>query len=198
MEGKNFRRPDIKVEFCLRVVDTLWSCFIVTPLVIFYWSGTWKLVDSYILPDKELDKPSLLSSYVSLGIGTAIGITGYLILPLLSEHINPQWTTKHVIVSRLFSYVYAFGTLNFWRGIWNLMDHFVGTGLTQSLICYAVAKLILIVLRSASSCLSSPFLVTKDHRDDFYRAYTRFRSEVRNESTLGLSMAISVSINIFY
>ena len=169
---------NVKVDLCLRVADTLWSCFVVTPLVVLYWSGTWKLVDAYILPDDTGGDPSLLSSYVSLGIGIAIGLSGYLILPILSEHINPEWSVKHVLVSRIFSYIYGFGILNFWRGIWNITDHFAGKDLKWSLVCYAISKLILIVLRSVSSSVSSPFVITKDHRDDFYKAYTLCRSEV--------------------
>ena len=170
--------PTMNMDICLRVIDILWSCFIVTPLVVFYWSGTWKLLDAYVLPVSATDEVPLLSSYVSLGIGTAIGLSGYLVLPLLSEHINPQWSVKHVIVSRIFSYIYVFGILNFWRGVWNITDHFVGTDLRWSLVSYAISKLILIALRSVSSCLSSPFIVTKDHRDDFYKTYTLCRSEV--------------------
>ena len=170
--------PVVNLDICLRVIDILWSCFIVTPLVVFYWSGTWKLLDAYVLPVSATDGVPLLSSYVSLGIGTAIGLSGYLVLPLLSEHVNPQWSVKHAIVSRIFSYIYVFGILNFWRGVWNITDHFVGTDLKWSLVCYAISKLILIALRSVSSCLSSPFIVTKDHRDDFYKTYTLCRSEV--------------------
>ena len=172
------KMPTMNVDICLRVIDILWSCFVVTPLVVFYWSGTWKLLDAYVLPVSATDGVPLLSSYVSLGIGTAIGLSGYLVLPLLSEHVNPQWSVKHVIVSRIFSYIYVFGILNFWRGVWNITDHFVGTDLRWSLVCYAISKLILIALRSVSSCLSSPFIVTKDHRDDFYKTYTLCRSEV--------------------
>ncbi len=168
---------DARVDVKLRVLDTLWSCFIITPLVVFYWSGTWKLADAYILPDNSSDVP-LLSSYVSLGIGIAIGLCGFLILPLLSENLYPECTVKHVVISRIISYIYGFGILNFWRGVWNITDYFVGKDLKWSLISYAVTKLALILLRSVSSCLGSPFLIVKDHRDDFYKAYTLFRSDV--------------------
>lgn len=171
-----------RVNFCLRVVDALWSCFVVAPLVVFYWSGTWKLSDHYILPDNDSEAPLETSSYVSLGIGIAVGLGGYLILPVLQERFHAEWTLKHVTVSRIFSYIYAFGVLSFWRGVWNITDHLVGTELKWSLVCYGVSKILLFLLSSVSSCLSSPFLMVKDHRDDFYTAYPRCRSNVSETS----------------
>ncbi len=164
---------NMKTELCLRFADMAWSCFVITPLCVFYWSGTWKIVDKYILPQFPRE-----SMYISLGIGVPVGICGYLILPLLAKHVTPGCEVKHIIISRVFTFVYAFGILNYWRGIWNIMDHFVGKHITWSLVCYFGAVLLLILLQALSSANSAPYTIDKDHRSDFYQAKPLFRTQV--------------------
>lgn len=174
MDRPSMTRPgDQRTELCLRLADTAWSCFVITPLCVFYWSGTWKLVDKYIFPENNQT-----SMYISLGIGAPIGICGYLILPLMAKHVTPACEVKHIIISRVFTFIYAFGILNYWRGIWNIMDHFVGKHVTLSLVCFFGAVALLILLRALSSASSAPYTIAKDHRSDFYQAKPLFRSQV--------------------
>ena len=55
----------------LRVADAFWSCFLVFPLSVLYWSSTRMLLDATLGPET-----SWLSDVISLTIGTVSGLAG--------------------------------------------------------------------------------------------------------------------------
>lgn len=156
-----------KVEICLRLADSAWSFLVVLPVCVFYWSGTWKLADHYLSLTQEKDE--LLTYYLSLAIGLSFGLSGYFILPVLGRCILPQNSTLHLCVSRIFIYLFAFGTVNYWRGIWMITDHFLGYETKWSGIAYVIVTFSLILLRSSTSAIGSPFVLGRDDNLQFYK-----------------------------
>lgn len=166
---------EFRINAVIRVLDVLWSIIIITPLTIFYWGGTWKLLDLYLYPDNILS-----SSYVSLALGTSGCIGGYLVLPLLDTCVPSEriCSFKHILISRVVIYILAFMVLNYWRGIWNLLDHSLGSNLMANGLCVACATVILIPLRSIGNVVSSPFAVELDVSARVYKPSTRFETMV--------------------
>ena len=159
----------------LRVADVLWTCFVLTPLTIFYWGGTWKLMDLLVFPDSTFD-----SSVVSLAVGTTGCLAGYLTLPLFGRCLPPGATAGavHVAVSRVSVYLLAALVLNYWRGVWQLMDYYVGTKPLTNGICVGASCLVLVCLRSLGNVVSAPFFQELDVRAEIYRPITRFKVQV--------------------
>ncbi len=178
---------------CLKVADTLWSWLVVGPLCIFYWSGTWKIMDNYVIPDN-----AYISGYVSLGIGATVGFFSYIIFPLLKDTIIVEWSLHHVLISRILIYIHNFGILNFWRGIWQVMDGLVGKDVRWVSIIVGVSLLTLLLLRAVSNCIAVPFVVNLDTSTDFYSTYPRFRSEVSVLLPLSWGEVVGLFIITFF
>jgi len=157
----------------LFVADALWSCFVVFPLLVLYWSGTWFLLDIYLFP-----KNLMYSALASLIAGSMILFLIYYALPLLGQHISVGWTLKHVIVSRCMIYVTALGVLLYFRGIWNLVDTLAIEKLEISIIIVVSNQLALILLRASVNAAGSPLIVQMDISDDFYLLSTRCKTTI--------------------
>ena len=166
---------ECSLERWLRVADLLWVWFVVGPLAIFYWGGTWKLMDDYLVPHEDDTKTS---AYISLAIGATVGFIAYMILPFVEETVEVRCHWKHVTVSRIIIYIQNFSTVNFWRGVWYLMDSYVGAGLTPSLVALCLSLLFLLVLRATSTAIATPFTINLDTRTTFYHTAPLFRSTV--------------------
>ena len=157
----------------LRVGDVLASLFLITPLILLWWSGTWKLLDLYLMP---LHRD--VSSWISLAFGSFVSIVGYYVMELLKDVVTAECSAKHVLVSRIFIYVYASGVLNYWRGVWYLSDDVIGKDWKTSLISFVVSHLLLVVFRGSRNSIGPPFSVMLDHRPNFYESAPRYRSEI--------------------
>ena len=138
-----------------------------------FWSGTWKILDLFLLPHK-----SSISSWISLGIGSFIPVLGYFVAELLKTAVRVECSFQNVFLSRLFIYINAVGHLNYWRGIWNLSDSFIGKELLASSLSFFISHFILVFLKSSGNSLGQPFLMVMDTRDNFYESTPKFRSKV--------------------
>jgi len=108
--------------FSKHVADVIWSSAVVCPLIIVYWSGTWRLLD--------LGLASFDSSFGAIYCmicGLLLTFSGYIILPLLARVAGPLNSLHHVLVSRSFLYFYALGVIVYWRGVWNFAEHWTGS-----------------------------------------------------------------------
>jgi Fuseless len=103
------------------VIDVLWSSTVVCPLIIIYWSGTWRLLDLIFASSDELH-----SAVFCMIIGFIILFAGYEILPRLEEIAGVLNGICHLVVSRSFLYIYAFGMIAYWRGVWNCAELWAG------------------------------------------------------------------------
>ena len=169
-----------RTEICLHVADVFWSIFLITPLTIFYWGGTWKLMDLFILPGQ-----TVYSAVVSLAVGTVGCLAGYILMPYLDRYrpvstsnYTAPFSYKHILVSRTCIYILALAVLNYWRGLWTLLDHYIGTDPIPNAICVGASCFILLLLRASGNTVSSPFFIELDTSPDVYKPFTRFNVQV--------------------
>jgi hypothetical protein len=102
-------------------VDVLWSSLVVCPLIITYWSGTWRLLDLIFA-----SSDALRDALFCMSAGFIVTFAGYEILPLLEKIVGALNGVRHFIVSRFFLYFYAFGMIAYWRGMWNCVEIWAG------------------------------------------------------------------------
>ena len=185
-----------KIEKMLAVVDFLWSLFIVFPVLVVFWGGTWGLMDIYFqtATDKlcgyalQLDQNTNTNSgilatcgaSISIGVGVSLCLLLFYLLPVLGKMIPVNnLSLKHVLVSRLCIYLMACGVIFFWRGFWLIADMFIKRNLKILAGITVSAEVLLILLRSSADGIGSPFVLEIDTCSDFYATYPRFRQKVR-------------------
>lgn len=157
----------------MAIADIFFSLLLVTPLCMLWWSGCWKILDCYMLPENHF-----ISWWLSLCIGSFISILGFYLTAVLENIVRSECYFTHVVVSRIFIIVYAFGILNYWRGMWNLSDYITGKGVLPSLIALLVCEIILLCVRGSGNTRACPFIVCVDHRQNFYESSPRFKTQV--------------------
>ena len=110
-----------------RALDVLWSCYVICPLIIVFWSGTWRILD---LSFFSLDAFS--AAVWCWLLGFLITLAGYFVLPFLEATAGTSDDYRHIVISKSFLYVYAFGMIAHWRGIWGIAEIWTGTCCTIS------------------------------------------------------------------
>ena len=163
----------------LRGSDFLFSFFVVHPLNVFYWRGTWDLYDLYVFPG-DSPKQQLRSFSICLLVGSTIYLLSMTVLPLMEQYAQPKGRWRHldVVTRRLFMYIFLFGVIGYWRGLWGLVDLCLGTGMRDAVIVYAIVPVTAWVVRGSRGTMSTPFGVQHDTCRDFYKGVPRFKSEV--------------------
>lgn len=117
-------------------------------LVVFFWRGTWLLLDEYfwgVTDEHELK--------VSLGWGTLFSFVCFV---LTSEPVISFIQIDHKlgagVIGRVRTYILAWGTVSFWRVVWDIWDLYMGGVTTwSSWISHAVG----VVYLTAMGCVSS-------------------------------------------
>ncbi|XP_043679486.1 uncharacterized protein LOC122634529 [Vespula pensylvanica] len=101
----------------LYLLDCAFSVGVVGTLVVFVWRGVWILFDLYLLPeDREY------SALGSLAIGYVIVVVTFSLQPLMRYVCARLEGLARLIAADAFLLLSFLGTVNVWRGIWNLLD----------------------------------------------------------------------------
>ncbi|KAL2751347.1 uncharacterized protein V1477_000505 [Vespula maculifrons] len=101
----------------LYLLDCAFSVGVVGTLVVFVWRGVWILFDLYLLPeDREY------SALGSLAIGYIIVVVTFSLQPLMRYVCARLEGLARLIAADAFLLLSFLGTVNVWRGIWNLLD----------------------------------------------------------------------------
>lgn len=101
----------------LFVLDLLFSVVIVASLAILVWRGLWCLLDLHFYPDD--DKCSAWGSYI---LGSTITLFGFVLQRPASRISQKLSFWSRLIFEDIFIFVTSFGTINLWRGVWNVLD----------------------------------------------------------------------------
>lgn len=141
----------------LAVVDNLICIFVIFPLSVLHWRGTWQLQDEYFIPDNPLS-----SGWLSLTIGANVCIIELLLQPLLKEYLSGVNYCTYVIISRLHLYVHGWAVMCYWRGVWELLDLYLTTYWVNSVIIYLVCQLTMIVFRTVRTPVGVPVAIQLD------------------------------------
>jgi len=121
--------------FLLFLIDNLLSAVVIGPLVVFYWRGTWELLDVYLFPDDKVASGWTCATVGNVGLICLV----YLQKPLAKwvRVDNPlHWTLGYHM------YMYVLGGLNVchWRGVWVLLDHYTGICILSSWTTFAIGS----------------------------------------------------------
>ncbi|KAJ1519725.1 hypothetical protein ONE63_004983 [Megalurothrips usitatus] len=134
----------------LYILDCLFSVLVVHTLVVFVWRGAWCIFDIYLYPGA-----SDWSAWGSLVIGYCITILAFSLQPCMMsvvQRLEGFWRVLVVDVYHLFSF---FGTVNVWRGVWNLLNVYFlpNNPVASNWISHVLPFLLLVLLNSANSIL---------------------------------------------
>ncbi|XP_066592247.1 uncharacterized protein fusl isoform X2 [Prorops nasuta] len=110
-------RVDNTRDWSLYILDCAFSVGVIGTLVVFVWRGVWILVDLYVLPeDRET------SAVSSLVIGYVIVGVTFCLQPLMRYVCATLEGLPRLIAADAFLLLSFLGTVNVWRGIWNVLD----------------------------------------------------------------------------
>lgn len=159
----------------LDVLDTSFSSFVVAPLVVSYWRGTWNLAGFYIFHGSAIK-----SSVASL----IIGIVGHLCFTIGQGFFRNRFSPHdHRLTfyfsSRLYSYVFGIVCVNCWRGGWQLIDHYTARDMTTILSVTIFAIISLTLLKALRNVIATPFVVVTDHSREYFDVPTMYKKSVR-------------------
>ncbi|XP_059617632.1 uncharacterized protein LOC132262382 isoform X2 [Phlebotomus argentipes] len=101
------------------VLDCCFSVLIIGSLVVFVWRGVWVFLDLVLYPSD-----AKLSAWYSLAIGYGIVFITFALQPVMRwtcDKLTGFWRLAIADVFLFFSFI---GTVNAWRGIWQLLDHY--------------------------------------------------------------------------
>jgi len=147
------------------VMDVLFTNLIMRHLVIFSWWSLWELENQFLQvkligeEDKYVAVDSLLMGYSAFIITYA--------LDYLSQNMN---CTKLYITKPLYIFTILLGhfaTVNVWRGLWSMLDHFFLPGINhdENYIISHLVSLLLISLAMVSTSISNDSIIL-DHETD--------------------------------
>lgn len=168
----------------LEFLDSFYSAFIIAPLVVFYWRGTWNLSELYLYPRDKIQ-----SSVASL----LIGIAGHLVFTIwqrtFEKFLNPN---RHRLVyyagSRLYTAIFGIICVNLWRGGWQLIDHYTARDMSTILSITILAIFALMALKSLRNVVATPFVVITDQKLEYFRVPTKYKTMVSVSENFVLTM----------
>ncbi|XP_044754905.1 uncharacterized protein LOC123313879 isoform X2 [Coccinella septempunctata] len=167
-----FQEKDKIYEFFLAVLDFLFSTLVITPCVVGCWRSQWELMDFFCYPDDQA---------LSASISTGIGLCGNLFLNFIQRSMDETFhpdnnRVLYYIVSRTYSIFYAFVCVNWFRGVWQLLDLFTPGDLISVSATTAGAMVVLALFRSLRNISSPPLVVATDERQGYFQVLTIFRT----------------------
>lgn len=156
-------------------LDAFFSSFVVAPLVVSYWRGTWNLAAVYLFPD-ELIKSSVAS--------LIIGIIGHLVFTIwqgsFRGHFNPdRRRLTFYCCSRIYTGIYGVVCVNCWRGGWQLVDHYTARNMVTILSVTIFAIIALTLLKALRNVGATPFVVVNDNSREYFDVPTMYKKSVR-------------------
>ncbi|XP_052899419.1 uncharacterized protein LOC128305841 [Anopheles moucheti] len=158
----------------LHLGDSLFSLFVITPLVVAHWRGTWGWMD-------------LNGSHFPAWLCFVLGFTLHTTFALLREPLNAalalarnapknRWkTVKQWLVSRMYTYAFSMACLMHWRGGWNVMELYFAFNLLPALSISALCLVGLVWAKSVRNLLAPPFIILTDRKEALFNFPTRFR-----------------------
>ncbi|KAF5285639.1 hypothetical protein FQA39_LY16545 [Lamprigera yunnana] len=152
-------RKSMEDKTSLYVLDCLFSVLIIGTLVVFVWRGAWILVDIYLFPED-----SIWSSWASLVLGYTIVAIAFMIQPIMRWICDRITGIARLLVTDVFLFFSFLGTVNVWRGIWNLLNiYFLPENKELSAwITHWVCLILLILLKCSNSLLVRGVYVDAD------------------------------------
>lgn len=142
-------RTEMVQKTSLYILDCLFSVLVVGTLVVFVWRGAWVLLDLYLFPEN-----GTWSAWGSLVLGYMSVAIAFLMQPAMKWLCDRLGGTMRLVVTDAFLLFAALGTVNVWRGIWNLLNiYFLPDDMDLSCWITHWVSLILLILLGCSNSL---------------------------------------------
>ena len=167
---------------CVLYCVDLFLCFTVfSVLNVAYWRGAWGLLDLYLLPgEMDYEVLAIRGSAISYAIGASSRIIRVALEPTFRKlHNALRYGWAQHVAKIIFNFFDGCFMIAQWRGLYNILDFYVGYDLLPNIISLSIATVILVGSRSFSSILGLPMCLIRDNRKDFYVCWPRYRTTVR-------------------
>lgn len=146
------QKPPVSSTLVL-IGDALLSFGVLPIFVVWFWRGTWLLMDNYLwgLTSEHQDV------YMSLAYGSALGI-GLLFLGSddIVQLIPAHSAVMNHVAGRVRTLILAVGAVSFWRVVWLLWDEFIGgTSYWSAWVSHMIGWIGLLML-GCMACITAP------------------------------------------
>ncbi|XP_030746649.1 uncharacterized protein LOC115875359 isoform X3 [Sitophilus oryzae] len=196
----------MKQKAFLSTLDIFISLFIVTPLVVACWRGTWQLMDiyAYYFPPWE-------SFVVGTIIHIFIGITQESFHEVLNrKHKNGIINFSAIFLMKLYTVVLNIVTNLHWRGAWIIIDEYFGIVMTETgetkvarpfeaFLFFGFCFTVMFFMKCLRNLNSPPFEICMDYGDDMFLFPNMFKvnpSEKMSLYILDVTFSIVVVTNL--
>ncbi|GAV00295.1 hypothetical protein RvY_11165 [Ramazzottius varieornatus] len=181
--------PTSKI-FLWRCLDGFICIFILSPLVVIYWRGSFQLLDIYIYPS---------DLFVSAWISVVVGICGTVLVNVSQNLLHTKVDkipTKclQIFCKRLYTYFYGWIIVVHWRGIWRLWDAYTGTSYASGCISFAAGCAILLLLKCFRNVVAPPLVTVSDFDENYFIIKTLFRTKPSSGVLYLLDSIFSVAV----
>ena len=103
--------PTVKLTLW-RLLDGFICIFVLAPLVVFYWRGSFQVLDIYTYPSDLA-----LSSWINVVIGIVGTVAVNLLQGFLHTRVNRiKVPALQLAIKRLYTYIFGWIIVNHWRG----------------------------------------------------------------------------------
>lgn len=165
------------------IFDMLFALIVLAPLVVVFWSTTWKLYDLFIFPNQPA---------ISGAVSWSFGFVGQMVLMFYQDSIKTFFTFKrltfvNMLLLKIYALLWGHTFVSYWRGIWSFVDDTSSKNLDVVILNIAQNIITLTILRAFRNALVPPFIVLTD-RQEQYNIRTLLQKYV---SSLSLEMCES-------
>ena len=137
--------------------------FIIFPLIVTFWRGTWGIMDLLIFPSNIES-----SAWTCTGLGFGIIFLYMVVQNCFIQRLQTESSTLACLAKTLlllsvtFVYVLALSTVASWRGVWLCLDiYFTGRNLS-ALLTHVFGVIALWATETFTSVISAPGFVVRD------------------------------------
>ncbi|XP_055354821.1 uncharacterized protein LOC129600361 [Paramacrobiotus metropolitanus] len=171
-------------QFLWRCLDGFICIFILAPLVVLYWRGSFQLLDYYVYPRYPHPYypvvPDSTGLKISGAITLVIGICGTIVANVLQTILHQRIHEKRrgvlqLFLKRIYTYTFGWIIVCHWRGVFRVWDGFTGTDVFSGIYCFSSGVILLILLKSFRNVVAPPLVTVSDFDKNYFFIKTRFR-----------------------
>lgn len=157
----------------LSIFDVFIALFVVTPLVVSFWRGTWSLMNIYAVQFPEVN---------SFFAGNFVHFGFLLVQDLLNDILDKQPTIwnkiRSQVIRKCYIYMFAIACIMTWRAGWIILDTLCDNRQFYIALVAGICFLIVILLKGIRNCLAVPMIILIDYENVVFTFPTRFRMKV--------------------
>lgn len=170
----------------MNFVDTIISLFLVGPMSVTFWRGTWGIMDTYgrFFPYWS----TCIFAWALLIFFNIIREIGFDIVNCYRSSKKPTLHTQ--CLRRIYTYSFAWISIMNWRSLWGIYDNFCSiTFNNYGFVVYndnigiifimtVILLIILMLIKCVRNNIAVPFIIVLDYQDLTFMFPSRFRFDV--------------------